>query len=70
MAKVRALPAGLALAGLACAALAIYFATQRTGFLASSVRIHHKNAVAFGILAVLALIGAVVTYRRRGTGRL
>ena len=69
MAKLRALPAGLTLVGLVCAGLAIYFATQRTGFLASSVRIHHKNAVAFAILAVLALIGAVITYRRKDTGR-
>lgn len=64
MSKSRALPAGLIVVAVVCVGIAIFFATQKTGLLASSVGIHHKHAIVFGGLAVLALIAANIAHRR------
>lgn len=48
----------LVVVGLVCVALAVFFATTDTGFLAGSVARHYKHAVAFAVAAVVCFIGA------------
>ena len=45
-------------------AAAVFFATVRTSFLASSYAVHYKHAIVFLALAVLSLIAANITRRR------
>lgn len=53
---------------VACVALAVFYWTTPTNLFASDTGIHHKHAILFAVLAVLALIAANFT-RRLGRPR-
>ena len=59
-----ALAALMVLVAVVCAALAIFYFTATTGFLASETGKHYKHGLLFAGLAVLSLIGA--NFARRG----
>jgi di/tricarboxylate transporter len=48
----------LVVLGIVCVALAIFYATTDTGFLAGAVTRHYKHAVAFAVAALVLFIGA------------
>ena len=48
----------LIVVAIACAALAVFYWTTPTSLFASDMGIHHKHAIIFTVLAVLALVGA------------
>ncbi|HSP64892.1 MAG TPA: hypothetical protein VLO10_01760 [Candidatus Deferrimicrobium sp.] len=54
----------LALLGILFFGLAIFYATTRTGFLASDTTIHYKHAILCAVLGVLSLVGANFARRR------
>jgi hypothetical protein len=55
----------LALLGLVFFAVAIFYATTKTGLLASEVSIHYKHAILSAVLGVLCFVGANFARRRR-----
>lgn len=57
------LTAAMLLVAVACLALAIYYWTTPTSLFATDTAIHHKHAILFTVLAVLALIAANFTRR-------
>lgn len=57
------LTAAMLVIALACVALAVYYWTTPTSLFASEKAIHHKHAILFTVLAVLALIAANFTRR-------
>jgi nitrogen fixation-related uncharacterized protein len=62
------LTAALIVIALACLGLAIFYWTTPTSLFASDMGIHHKHAILFTVLAVLALIAANFTRRMSPTG--
>ena len=54
----------LALLGVLFFGFAIFYATTRTGFLASDTTIHYKHAVLFAVLGVLSFVAANFARRR------
>ncbi len=54
----------LALLGLVFFAFAIFYATTKTGLLASDVTIHYKHAILSAVLGVLCFVGANFARRR------
>jgi hypothetical protein len=65
MPRNRALSAALLTLGLVLVAGAIFYATQKTNFLASGRPAHHwTHAIAFAIVAVVALAAAALTWPR------
>ncbi|HYA01180.1 MAG TPA: hypothetical protein VEK76_12665 [Candidatus Binatia bacterium] len=64
----RTIAACLILVAAICAGLAVFYFTQDTTFLASApARIQIKHGLLFAALAVVALIGANIVWRRRVT---
>lgn len=57
------LTAVMLVVAIACIALAVYYWTTPTSLFASDTGIHHKHAILFTVLAVLALIAANFTRR-------
>ena len=57
------LTAAMLVIALACLALAVYYWTTPTSLFASDTAIHHKHAILFTALALLALIAANFTRR-------
>lgn len=62
------LTAAMIVVALAGVALAVFYWTTPTSLFASDTGIHHKHAILFAVLAVLALIAANFT-RRLGRSR-
>lgn len=60
----RAIAVGLIVVVVACAALAIYWLTVKSTFLASHYGHQPKHALVAGIVAVLALIAASIVWRQ------
>jgi len=56
--KSWALVAGCIAVAVVFAAVAIFYATATTSFLASETGHHYKHAILAGLLAVLALVAA------------
>jgi hypothetical protein len=54
----------LALLGVLFFGFAIFYATTRTGFLASDTTIHYKHAVLSAVLGVLSFVAANFARRR------
>jgi hypothetical protein len=65
MQKSWALVAACVVLAVAFAALAIFYATTTTSFLAGSTAKHSKHAVLFALLAILALVAAQFARPRR-----
>ena len=61
----RLIAAGLIVAAVVCVALAVFYLTVKSSFLASHYGTQPKHALVFGGLAVLALIGANIAWRSR-----
>lgn len=62
------LTAAMIVIAIACVALAIFYWTTPTSLFASDSGLHHKHAILFAVLAILALIAANFT-RRLGRPR-
>jgi hypothetical protein len=58
MQKSWAMVAGCVVLAVVFAALALFYATTSTAFLASAEGKHGKHAVLFGVLAILSLVAA------------
>lgn len=54
----------LALLGVFFIAVAIFYATTKTGLLASDVSIHYKHAILSAVLGILCFVGANFARRR------
>jgi hypothetical protein len=54
----------LALLGVLFIAFAIFYATTKTGLLASDVTIHYKHAILAAVLGILCFVGANFARRR------
>jgi hypothetical protein len=54
----------LALLGVLFIAFAIFYATTKTGLLASDVSIHYKHAILATVLGILCFVGANFARRR------
>jgi flagellar basal body-associated protein FliL len=60
----RAIAIGLLVVAVACAAVAIYWLTVKSTFLASHYGHQPKHALVAGIVAVVALIAASIVWRQ------
>jgi len=60
----RAIAAGLIVVAVACVALAIFWLTVNSSFLASHFGTQPKHALVAVIVGLLALIGAGILWRR------
>jgi hypothetical protein len=58
MQKSNAMVALWAVIAVICAALAVFYLTVNTSFLASATGKHYKHAILFAVLAVLSLVAA------------
>jgi hypothetical protein len=54
----------LALLGVLFIAFSIFYATTKTGLLASDVTIHYKHAILAAVLGILCFVGANFARRR------
>jgi len=57
----------LLLVAVVCAAMAIFYMTVKTTFLASHYGHQPKHAIVLGVVAVLCLIGANIVWRWRAS---
>ncbi|MGP8160673.1 MAG: hypothetical protein ACLQGJ_05550 [Candidatus Dormibacteria bacterium] len=64
-APYHAIAVGLIVVVVACAALAIYWLTVKSTFLASHYGHQPKHALVAGIVAVVALIAASIVWRQQ-----
>ncbi len=55
----------LALLGVLFIAVAIFYATTKTGLLASDVSIHYKHAILAAVLGILCFVAANFARRQR-----
>lgn len=59
----RPIAAGLIVVAVACIALAVFYLTVKSSFLATHYGTQPKHALIFGGVAVLALVGANIAWR-------
>jgi len=60
----RAIAAGLIVVAVACVALTIFWLAAKSSFLASHYGHQPKHALVSGVVALLALVGASILWRR------
>ncbi len=63
----RLMAIGLVVIAAVCAALAVFYMTVKSSFLASHYGHQPKHALLFAGLAVIALIAASIVWRRRAS---
>lgn len=65
----RAFALALVAVAVVCAAMAVFYMTVKTTFLASHYGHQPKHAIVLGVVAVLALIAASIVWRLREVRR-